>query len=81
MQNIYYFRTWQNGKQETHLSYNQDSGICGIDLAGDGLVHDRQPEKLDGLNHRITCDGCQSVVFAVRAHLTKRVPDLKLRTE
>jgi hypothetical protein len=81
MQNIFYFRTLQNGSQETHLSHNCDSGICGIDLFGDSTVHDRQPEQLEGVNHRVTCRGCQQIIATVKAHLTKHAPDAASSSE
>ena len=76
MQNrVIYYRTWNDGEQSTHLSSHGDSAICGMDLIGDPVVHDRPPLRLNGSNHRVTCSQCQSVIATVRAHLTRRVPD------
>ena len=71
----FYFRTWNNGQRLTHLSSHSDAAICGIDLVGDNIVHDRDPERLEGTNHRVTCAECQLIIATVKAHLTKRVPD------
>lgn len=76
MQNkVTYYRTWNDGEQSTHLSSHGDAAICGMDLIGDTVVHDRPPQVLHGLNHRVTCSQCQSIISTVKAHLTRRTPD------
>ena len=72
---LIYYRTWNDGQQSTHLASHSDSAICGMDLVGDDTVHDRNPEQLEGTNHRVTCSECQIIIATVKAHLTQREPD------
>jgi len=66
-----YWKTWHEGKTRTHLDGIGDSyTLCGVDTAGDDLVHDRDPERLHGMQmHVVTCEDCQQIIAIVRDHL------------
>ena len=70
-EHIEYWKTWNEGKQSTHLArHGSDYTICGLDLIGDELVHDRPPESLSTLNkRRITCPHCLSLIETVMEHI------------
>lgn len=66
-----YFRTYQNGGQSTHMDGIGDSyTLCGVDTAGDDLIHEKPPEELDH-KPRITCRDCQQIIAMVREHIKK----------
>ena len=65
----------EGGEQRTHLvNPAHDYTICGLDTAGDELVHRRQPEILEGNNHRLTCEHCQGIVRTVEEFLNRHKP-------
>lgn len=73
MRNIKWYRTWENGKVETHIDGIGDAyTLCGKDTAGDEETHDRYPIQLTGDNHRLTCKDCQAVVKIVKEFLRKK---------
>ncbi len=55
-------------KVRVHLSWRGgDVTMCGLDTAGDELIHDKPPE-LDADTTRVTCEHCQQIIALVRAH-------------
>lgn len=77
-----YWRTFplesEGGGSRVHLAGQNladDLTLCGFDLAGDDLVHRKDPEEIPGSTApRITCPDCKAIIATVRAHL--RVPDV-----
>lgn len=70
-----YYRTRHEGRVRTHLEGAGDSyTLCGLDTAGDDLIHDRDPEKLPPGKHRVTCEDCQQTIRIVVSHLGKPEP-------
>lgn len=70
-----YWRTWriksEGGGQATHLDGIADSyTLCGLDTAGDSMVHGRDPQELKH-KPRITCKHCQQIIEVAKEHLKK----------
>lgn len=65
-----YWKTWNEGVASVHLQGIGDAALCGLDLAGDDLIHDRDPEPLAG-KIRITCPHCVDLIEKVNCHLSE----------
>lgn len=68
-----YYRTFgepgTKGGVRTHVEGTGDSyTLCGLDIAGDDLVHKKPPMEI-AKPKRITCEHCQQVIAIVQAHL------------
>lgn len=60
----------EGGGTQTHLEGIGDSyTLCGLDTAGDDMVHAKQPVELPAGKHRVTCAHCQQLINLVREHL------------
>jgi hypothetical protein len=59
-------------KIRTHIcSPGMDLTICGLDVVGDDMIHDKDPEILSrGKKHRVTCEDCLRIIDAVKDHLS-----------
>lgn len=58
------------GEIRTHLDGIGDSyTLCGMDTAGDDMVHGATPIKLPPGKHRVTCEHCIQIIVIVREHL------------
>lgn len=57
-------------KIRTHIVMpGMDMSICGLDVVGDDVVHDKDPECLPpGVRHRVTCEDCKKIIEAVLEH-------------
>ncbi len=65
-----YYRTYQDGTSSIHLEGIGDSyTLCGLDTAGDDLVHEHPPEKLPTGRHPVTCVQCQDIIKLVCEHV------------
>lgn len=71
-----FVRIWAKddaGKSAIHLvSSGNDYTICGHDIAGDPEVHECDPQELSGLNHRVTCKHCLSIIDDVKTYLGRK---------
>lgn len=66
-----FWRTYNDGGQSTHIEGpGNDYTLCGLDIAGDDVIHDKPPEMLEGRNHRITCKQCLEAVKVVKVYLS-----------
>lgn len=68
-----YWRTYalaaDGGGQSTHLEgIGCDYTLCGLDTAGDDVVHRKPPEVVPG-KPRITCRHCQQIIDLVVEHM------------
>lgn len=74
--NEYYKTYGEPGESDvrTHIVHpGMDMAMCGMDIAGDELVHDKQPEGLPrGKKYRVTCLDCLRIIGAVQDHLASR---------
>lgn len=66
-----YYRTWNEGKTRIHLEGISDLSFCGLDLAGDDTIHDKDPVRLEGL-HRVTCEDCKALLEMAKDHFEKK---------
>lgn len=67
-----YWKTYSvEGDTRTHIDGISDSSaLCGCDLAGDDLVHRKQPECVQG-KARVTCPDCLAIIATVKEHLRR----------
>lgn len=68
-----YWKTGNDGRQMTHYAARGDDlSFCGTDLAGDTMVHDKQPKLLSrSKNHRVTCKQCLQQTELAKAFLDR----------
>lgn len=66
-----YWKTFNDGSTSTHLQGpGNGQALCGLDLSGDPLVHDREPERLEcGKAHSVTCEHCLDIIEFVKDHV------------
>lgn len=65
-----YYRTYHDGKSRTHIEGIGNSyALCGLDVAGDDVVHEKPPEELPLGKHRVTCEQCRMVIAIVKAYI------------
>lgn len=49
----------------------RDFTICGLDIAGDNMIHDKPPKSFPRREkHRVTCEDCLHIIEAVKDHLS-----------
>ena len=71
-----YYKTWNDGKVRTHLEGISDLTLCGFDISGDDMIHDREPEQLPpGKRYRVTCPDCKMIIKTVQGHLLSNKPN------
>ena len=63
-----FYKTYQNESSSIHLEGISDTTLCGVDISGDTLVHERPPEEI----HKkciVTCKHCRQMIDIVKDYI------------